>query len=594
MLEYLKAFFLLSGITDARRGPTTLKFYLSQNVLLRLTIVQTGGQFYLYTVFDNIAEKIALGELDHKHTYTYLLIYSLSHELLTPINNMKSSIETLLQQLPKKDPKLKDCVDECRMLNCMNDGLNYFVLNILSYARYINRTLQFNLREVQVADLVAEVSRLFEIKTRRKKVRLEISCPKLSMHTDAEKLAGLLFIFLDNAVKYTHKGSIQLRVKAPPNSEYLRFEVIDTGVGIDEEDLKILTGIMENPFTDMRTTSSAGIGIGFRVAQVLIMYLSAGDVNIDVVSKKGQGTTVMFEVLKEAKLVDNSQMQKTLKKKLTRPPEQQEEYRKSFEVERMLLKVAKYLKLLFDKQISPYHVDPELRTPISLEYSNRSHLPSPAFQTKKRRTVTTSIYLKAIVNKPLIRLSQLGHQASGGSQKSGWNLKSSDRQEDEARSVSVAEPNQKVALVVDDEILNTEYLKDVLETYDLKVYTAYDGENAVELCMKFLAYGRKIDIIFMDYSMPSMNGDVCTAQLRSSKFDSILRTTPIVGFTAHNDESVAAKCLEAGMSMIEFKPISVAKIKAILDIYKIIKPFDDLDIHDFDHTGIMKKVSLDF
>ena len=594
MLEYLKAFFLLSGITDARRGPTTLKFYLSQNVLLRLTIVQTGGQFYLYTVFDNIAEKIALGELDHKHTYTYLLIYSLSHELLTPINNMKSSIETLLQQLPKKDPKLKDCVDECRMLNCMNDGLNYFVLNILSYARYINRTLQFNLREVQVADLVAEVSRLFEIKTRRKKVRLEISCPKLSMHTDAEKLAGLLFIFLDNAVKYTHKGSIQLRVKAPPNSEYLRFEVIDTGVGIDEEDLKILTGIMENPFTDMRTTSSAGIGIGFRVAQVLIMYLSAGDVNIDVVSKKGQGTTVMFEVLKEAKLVDNSQMQKTLKKKLTRPPEQQEEYRKSFEVERMLLKVAKYLKLLFDKQISPYHVDPELRTPISLEYSNRSHLPSPAFQTKKRRTVTTSIYLKAIVNKPLIRLSQLGHQASGGSQKSGWNLKSSDRQEDEARSVSVAEPNQKVALVVDDEILNTEYLKDFLETYDLKVYTAYDGENAVELCMKFLAYGRKIDIIFMDYSMPSMNGDVCTAQLRSSKFDSILRTTPIVGFTAHNDESVAAKCLEAGMSMIEFKPISVAKIKAILDIYKIIKPFDDLDIHDFDHTGIMKKVSLDF
>ena len=594
VLEFLKAYFLLSGVAVEKRAPTTLKFYLAQNVLLRLTVVQTGSRFYLYTVFDNIAEKIAFSELDNKHTYTYLLICSLSHELLTPINNMKNSIETLLQLLPKKDARLKDCADECRMLNCMNDGLNHFVLNILSYARYINKTMQFNLRELQLADLVAQVTRLFEIKARRKKVRLEISCPALAIHSDAEKLAGLLFIFLDNAVKYTHKGSIQLRVKDRPDSEYLRFEISDTGLGIDEEDLKILTGIMENPFTDLRTTSSAGIGIGFRVAQVLIMYLSAGDVNLDVVSKKGQGTTIMFEVLKQARPLDSQQMQKSLKKKMTRPPEQQEEYRKTFEVERMLLKLAKYLKLLHDKQVGPFHVDPELRTPISLDYTNRSHAPSPAFHTKKRRTVTTSIYLKAIVNKPVARLSLLGHQASSGSQKSAWNLKSSDRLEDEARSVSVAEPHQKVALVVDDDILNTEYLRDFLETYDLKVYTAYDGENAVELCMKFLAYGRKIDIVFMDYSMPSMNGDVCAAQLRSPKFDSILRDTPIVGLTAHNDETVANKCLDAGMSMIEFKPISVSKIKAVLEVYKIIKPAEDLDHPDFDNPDIIKKVSLDF
>ena len=130
-------------------------------------------------------------------------------------------------------------------------------------------------------------------------------------------------------------------------------------------------------------------------------------------------------------------------------------------------------------------------------------------------------------------------------------------------------PHKKVALVVDDEIMNTEIAKDIVARFGLEVFTASNGDLALEICYKFLSKKKRIDIIFMDYSMPGMRGDQVTATLRESRFLPILEGTPIIGLTAHNDSETKRKCLASGMNKVELKPFNVAKIKEILQEHKI-------------------------
>ena len=601
-------FLTYSSLTFPYKKKIVLKFYMSNHILLRFSLVKSPrGKFYLYTIMENISESLSLMDLENKFNYTYLLICSLSHELLTPINNMKNSIEVMKQHLGANRYCVKECNEECEVMDSLTDGLNHFVLNILNYARYLNKNLQIRCKDVDAFNILTEVTKLFKLKTKRKKVRIEVDCPHIFMKTDPEKLAGLLYIFLDNSVKYTHQGSIKVVVREMRKTGNVRFEIIDTGIGIEEGDLRILTQIMENPFTDLKTTSSAGVGIGFRVAQALIMHLSAGDVNLDVVSKKGNGTTLMFEIHRECRSEEIHKVRYSLKKKMDNDLEEQEKNKRAFEVDRMLFKVARYLSMIYNKNINVSRMELDQRTPFSIEVSNynRSELNTPMNKDMKRKTLSTSIHFKSIVQRRALMNNLIESKEYSRNMSINNNIYSSDakaREEDQVNS-SFQFISKKIAVVVDDEILNAEYLKDFLETYDMKVYTAYDGGNAVELCMRFLTYNKKIDIIFMDYSMPSMNGDVCAAQLRSEKFSSILQYTPIVGLTAHNDDDIARRCLDAGMTMVEFKPISIMKIKGILEKYNIMcPPVSDQYINTPRHSNgeqgnafesYLKKVSLD-
>ena len=123
------------------------------------------------------------------------------------------------------------------------------------------------------------------------------------------------------------------------------------------------------------------------------------------------------------------------------------------------------------------------------------------------------------------------------------------------------------ALVIDDEILNTEYLEASLEFLGFEVFKAHDGDLAIDLCLKLLTFNKPIDIIFMDYSMPTMNGDECTRRLRKPMFDPILKNTKIVGVTAHFDHETKDRCIKSGMTIVEKKPFNYADLQRILKLF---------------------------
>lgn len=113
-----------------------------------------------------------------------------------------------------------------------------------------------------------------------------------------------------------------------------------------------------------------------------------------------------------------------------------------------------------------------------------------------------------------------------------------------------------VILLAEDNEINAEILKDLLESLGAKVCTAYNGAQAIAH-----AAARQFDIILMDVSMPGVDGMAATREIRrhGENMEAL-----IVGLTAHCDEDVKWACRDAGMDDVHTKPISIATLRSIL------------------------------
>ena len=118
-------------------------------------------------------------------------------------------------------------------------------------------------------------------------------------------------------------------------------------------------------------------------------------------------------------------------------------------------------------------------------------------------------------------------------------------------------------LLVEDNTINQQVAREILEQAGLAVDLANDGKEAVELAEK-----HKYDVILMDIQMPVMDGFAATNQIRNSKSKN--RNVPIVAMTAHAMAGDREKSIAAGMVDHVTKPIDPAELCRIL--LKWIKP----------------------
>ena len=109
----------------------------------------------------------------------------------------------------------------------------------------------------------------------------------------------------------------------------------------------------------------------------------------------------------------------------------------------------------------------------------------------------------------------------------------------------------KTILIVDDEERNTFALKSYLETFDIKIEDAKNGEEAIALLQKNI----KVDIILLDMMMPIMDG---YETLEILKNDDSLKQIPVIAVTARAMKGDKEKCLESGAWDYISKPIDLA------------------------------------
>ncbi len=110
----------------------------------------------------------------------------------------------------------------------------------------------------------------------------------------------------------------------------------------------------------------------------------------------------------------------------------------------------------------------------------------------------------------------------------------------------------KCVLIVDDDERNRYALSSYLDTLEMNVLTANDGEAAITL----LRSGKPVDLILLDIMMPIMDGFEMLRLLRS---DATLKHIPVIAVTAKAMKGDESKCLEAGASDYIPKPIDLQR-----------------------------------
>ena len=262
-----------------------LSMMLMGIVYVAAMLVSSGRM--LKTVHESLSRRLANAELITSLTDAKLraedaarikseFLANMSHEIRTPINGILGMTELMLSTMLDRRQR-----EYARTIERSGDVLLTLVNDILDFSKIEAGQLTVRVVEFDLYALVEEVTDVLAPRAHAK--GLEISC-HLTEGTpsrvtgDSDRLRQVLTNLIGNAVKFTDRGEVVLRVKseaAPDGRAKLRFEVSDTGIGIEEDDLPRLFRAFEQ-IDGTSTRRFGGTGLGLAISKRLVELMEAG------------------------------------------------------------------------------------------------------------------------------------------------------------------------------------------------------------------------------------------------------------------------------------------------------------------------------
>ncbi|MBC7347299.1 MAG: HAMP domain-containing protein, partial [Clostridia bacterium] len=210
-------------------------------------------------------------------------ISSISHELRTPLTSIKGFVVTLLEGLPAEEEELRRGLE---IINRETDRLTGLVEELLDFSRLAAGQLTLRLSPVDLARLVQETAEQMRPRAVRQGIDLQITIKDHfpPVEADADRLKQVLVNLVDNALKFTPAGG-KIIVALERLGQNLALKVADTGVGIDPEELPLVT----QRFYRGRRAPAGGSGLGLALCQEIV---SRHGGSLEIVSRLGEGTSV--------------------------------------------------------------------------------------------------------------------------------------------------------------------------------------------------------------------------------------------------------------------------------------------------------------
>ncbi len=218
---------------------------------------------------------------------------NMSHEIRTPINTVLGMDEIILREAT--DVQIKGYAENIRdagttLLSLVND--------LLDFSKLECGKMEILPVEYEVANVLTEIINMIEIRAANKKLEFKAvvaeDIPYL-LFGDEIRLKQIITNLLTNAVKYTEEGSVILKVdwkEAGDSSVQLIVSVIDTGIGIKEEDLNRLFVSFER-IEERRNRNIEGTGLGISITKELLELMNS---SLTVRSEYGVGSTFSFVI----------------------------------------------------------------------------------------------------------------------------------------------------------------------------------------------------------------------------------------------------------------------------------------------------------
>ena len=521
-----------------------------------------------------------------------------SHEIRTPMNAILGMAELIL----RKDIS-PDVYEDVTNIKQAGTNLINIVNDVLDISKIESGKLNIIPVEYRFASLIDDAISMIRMRLLEKHldfiVNIESSIPSV-LAGDETRIRQVLINILNNAVKYTKKGEVRLRVfsddslsgKVSSPGTTLIFEVSDTGTGIKQENLDKLFEEFEQ-FDTRVNRGAEGTGLGLTISRNLCR-LMGGDITAS--STYGEGS--MFRIAIPQEVNDSTPYAKVhapenktliiFEKRTKRiqtltcsaeslgvrynTAANRDEFKSLLKPDpspyvlisfQLLMEAKKSLKPLFEDG----SLNADTKLAIYSDY-NSTKLPEdfiadlPADVSKNCRLLLSPLHPHSL--------------ACFLNDEEGISYNANDF------SPGFTAPEARL-LIVDDIVTNLKVANGLLKPYLANVDTCLSGAEAIDMVAK-----DKYDIIFMDHMMPDMDGIEAAAYIRAfekercsySKTAETEAHIPIIALTANAVSGMKEMFIENGFDDFLSKPIGIKKLDEIMwkwipagkRLTKLIKP----------------------
>ncbi|MBI6020743.1 HAMP domain-containing histidine kinase [Clostridium perfringens] len=212
----------------------------------------------------------------------------ISHELKTPLTNIQSHLEAMIDGIwEPTEERLLSVKEEAERLSSL-------VSDMQKLNKYDESSIKLKKDNVNISDIICFVIFQFSNLAKSKNIKIEYEKKNINLYCDKDKITQALVNILSNAIRYSNEGStIFIEERLKDNKVIISIE--DQGIGVSEEDLKY---VFERFYRadKSRTRATGGTGIGLTIVKSIVSS-HGGEVKLE--SKLGEGSKFTIILPKE-------------------------------------------------------------------------------------------------------------------------------------------------------------------------------------------------------------------------------------------------------------------------------------------------------